>query len=174
MNSRPSPSLFRVKELLSYSPATGDFHWRVDRGGVRAGSIAGCLDGKGHWHIGIDYKRCLAHRLAWLISFGTYPNGEIDHINGVRSDNRLENLRVVSRSENMQNTTHSRGPSGLRGVGWHKATRKWRARVVVAGAEAYVGWFDSERDAYSAYLAAREKFHPAAARALPGIRSYGK
>ena len=87
----------RLKKLLSYNTDTGEFRWRVTRrGAARAGSVAGCVRHDGYVRIAIDGKRYLAHRLAWLYVHGELVP-ELDHANGVRSDNRLDNLRPATR-----------------------------------------------------------------------------
>lgn len=96
----------RLKELLHYDPNTGIFTWRVNRRGrfARKGSVAGTVDFNGYIAMGVDNRRYYAHRLAWLYVFGYYPPEDTDHINEIKTDNRIVNLRCASRSENMRHS----------------------------------------------------------------------
>jgi len=110
--------------------------------------------------IGLDGGRHLAHRLAWLIMFDCWPAGQIDHINGVRHDNRISNLRVVTASENRQNLAKVRGKTSLWiGVSWSKAKKRWSADIRINGKHKNLGTFLSETDARDAYLAAKRHAH---------------
>ena len=146
------PSVERLRELLNYDPKTGVFTWRVDRrnGNVirkKAGDVAGCKRGKtGYEIIGIDGKLYLAHRLAWQHVFGVKPSRQVDHINGDRSDNSLDNLRLASQSQQNGNQKRRRdNTSGLRGV--HKHKNKWKTQI----GRKHIGVFDTKQDAYAAY-----------------------
>lgn len=93
----------RLRELLHYDPDTGVFTNIKPRHRVKVGDIAGSNSGKGYLQIQIDQKRYSAHRLAWLYTYGRFPEEFIDHINGNPSDNRIVNLREVTQRENLQN-----------------------------------------------------------------------
>ncbi|WP_430318310.1 HNH endonuclease [Pseudomonas nitroreducens] len=107
-----------IGELLSYDGLTGEFRWKVKPARrISAGAVAGCLDGKGYWQIRVFGKRHFAHRLAWELFYGVKPTGEIDHKNGVKTDNRIENLRIAMPAQNMANHGISRAnTSGFKGV----------------------------------------------------------
>lgn len=101
----------RVREILSYDPETGVFHWRVKRGTKNAGDIAGCHDAcLGYWRITIDDRVLYAHRLAWLWMTGEHPAVLIDHIDGDRTNNRWANLRDSDHGQNRRNWTGRTGP----------------------------------------------------------------
>jgi hypothetical protein len=120
----------------------------VDADGYKIGAILG--------------RNYLAHRIIWLIISGCCPSGEIDHINGNRSDNRIANLRDVSKSENQRNATiRSDNASGFTGVCWHKAANKWIASIFVQKKNIYLGVFENIEDAKAARKAAEReyKFH---------------
>jgi hypothetical protein len=136
-----------MMERLSYDPITGEV--------MRDGKPAGCLRSDGYIQISLDGKLHRAHRLAWRLFHGEWPDGEIDHINGVRSDNRIENLRVTSRVENMRNQKrHNTNTSGTAGVCWHKKAKKWVAMIKVNNKLLYLGLHADKADAISARKAA--------------------
>jgi hypothetical protein len=142
----------RVNELLRYEHETGKLYWSVSRGGVMAGSEAG-YDKADHRTtyriIGIDGKRYWAHRIVWLLHYGEWPKGEIDHIDGGGLNNRICNLRDVTRTTNQRNRRMQRNnTSGINGVSWHKARGKWYARSVdTLGQQRYLGIFADLSDA---------------------------
>lgn len=106
----------RLKELLRYDPETGIFTWRISRGSKKEGSIAGFLLTK-YLSVELDKYSYRLHRLAFLYILGRFPLDEVDHINSDRLDNRWENLRECSRSENCSNRTKSkRNQSGIKGI----------------------------------------------------------
>lgn len=103
-----------------------------------------------------------AQRVIWAFHYGVWPDGEIDHINGNPSDNRLCNLRDVSHAENMRNRrVSSNSKSGVMGVYWNKKSGKWHAQVGLNGRKTHVGYFDNIADAAAAQaLHISENFHP--------------
>lgn len=148
-----------ARELLDYDPETGAFTWRVSRRGrARAGSQAGYVVPRGYRSISINNCDYRAHRIAWLIHYGEWPEGEIDHVNGNRSDNRLSNLRVVTHQEQMKNRgMHRNNTSGVIGVCWHKARNKWMAQIRVAGKLRDLGCFTDLSDAIAARKEAEQQ-----------------
>jgi len=152
MDSHSVPiTLARLQELLDYNPETGEFLWRIRRGKKAEGSSAGCVAPIGYVMMRVDGHLHYAHRLAWLYATGEWPKHQIDHINGVRSDNRIANLREVSSSENARNKARSgKNTSGYVGVHWFKPTRKWRASLVVGGKTFICSYFDTIEEAASA------------------------
>ena len=162
MKKAPELTAERLREVLHYCPETGLFTWIVAVGRrVRAGDRAGTADNQGYAVITFAGRRYLAHRLAWLYTFASWPKGEIDHSNRDRGDNRLKNLREATRSENQQNTlTPSRNTSGHKGVVWHGRARKWQACLMVNQRQVYLGTFASPESAIAARKAAEAKYHP--------------
>ena len=146
-----------VKELLDYNPDTGVFTWKVSRGGQEAGSVAGRINLKGYRIIGISGKDYRAHRLAYLYMTGNWPKQQIDHKNGNRSDNRIDNLRDVSCRDN-QNNCHTHRSGRLVGATWHKSNKKWQAQIVINGKHIGLGYFHTEQEAHEAYLTAKSLF----------------
>lgn len=143
----------RLLELLDYDPVTGDFRWRVDRGGgaPAAGAQAGGINGRGYVVIGIDQKSYQAHRLAWLYTHGVWPKDQIDHINRNRADNRLSNLREATNGQNQANSPrHANNRSGYKGVYWDKNNKYWVAQI----RRKLIGTFHDAESASEAYNAA--------------------
>lgn len=155
----------RLKELLDYSPDTGVFTWKTSRGGWPAGREAGCLQWDGYVRIGIDGSQYRAHQLAWLWMHGEWPN-RLDHKNRDRSDNRIDNLRKATQSNNLANTTlRHNNTSGFKGVSRVRATGKWIATIKVMGKSRYLGTYDAPQKAHEAYMAALSSAHGEFARA---------
>lgn len=100
----------------------------------------------------------LAHRVVWALAYGDWPNGEVDHINRVRSDNRLSNLRAVSHAENSRNRRKPvNNTSGHLGVSFHKRLSKWQASVNAYGVKQHVGYFNTAEEAVEARRVVFEK-----------------
>ncbi len=151
----------RLKELLSYDPLTGEFTRlkKTGRSGA-VGSIVRTPHNAGYLTAGLDGAEYLQHRLVWLYVHGHLPVADIDHINGVRSDNRLANLREAARYQNHQNKgVQSNNTSGLIGVSWRSNRSRWVAQIRVLGISRYLGSFVDQADARAAYLRAKEAMH---------------
>lgn len=155
-----------VRSILSYDEATGNFQYRTLRGAYHAGAPCGTVTKDGYISIHIYNKTYRAHRLAWLYVYGEWPNGFLDHINLVRTDNRIANLRIATPSQNNANQPlTSRNSSGFKGVTWNKRSGKWQAAIKVSGKSFYLGLFDSPEDAHDAYLKAAKEHYREFARA---------
>lgn len=153
-------TLDKLKERLDYDPDTGIFMWLVQRGRVKIGAVAGYGDGDGYLQIKIDGKHCRAHRLAWLYMTGEWPKAGVDHVNGIRDDNRFCNLREATCAENLQNAgLLHRNTSGFIGVDLDQRRNKWRAKISADGRRKYLGYFTSPEAAYAAYLEAKAQLH---------------
>lgn len=151
----------RLRKLLAYDAETGKFT-RLARTAqcIRVGDTAGYVNPDGYREIRVDGKTYKAHRLAWLYVHGAWPAEQIDHINGVRHDNRLSNLRAATNAENRQNTAkRSDNNSGFTGVSWHKRAEKWTARVRINRVQHHLGCFNTVEEAYEAYLQAKAELH---------------
>ena len=150
-----------LREILHYDPETGYFRWKVATSrAIKTGAIAGCADGEGYLEIGIFRRKYLTHRLAWLYQTGSWPEGEIDHVNGIRNDNRFVNLRPATRSQNQQNTRRQiNNTSGFKGVSWFEPTRRWKAYINLRRKQIHLGYFDTPEEAHAAYCAASEALH---------------
>jgi hypothetical protein len=155
-----------ANEFLDYNPETGKFIWKWrDRKHFKsdwswkksntefAGKVAGRVQKKNKYReIGVNGKVYLAHRLAWVLHYGVWPEDQIDHINNDRADNRIENLREATRTQNNRNKSSAKGStSKYLGVSWNKKSNKWRAEIRVDGKDYYLGLFTVEEDAARAY-----------------------
>lgn len=149
-----------LKEILRYSQETGVFTWIKSRGPKAAsGSMAGSTHYSGYRKVCISGRVYLAHRLAWLAFHGRWPTDQLDHINGIRDDNRIENLREVSNRDNGRNqATPKNNTSGAIGVHWHKLKRKWQASIRVDGKRVFLGRYEEFTDAVSARKSAEVEY----------------
>lgn len=153
----PTNDWKRVHELLDYDPESGVFTWRVSAGTASAGSIAGSINGTGYRQIWVENKSYKAHRLAWLYVHGAWPSRELDHINQIRDDNRIANLREATRSENCLNKPlQSNNSSGFRGVSWYPPSGMWVARIKRNGKQKHLGYFPTAEAASAAYQKAAD------------------
>ena len=149
----------RLHELLSYDPETGIMRWRVNKGAVRAGQIAGNLT-RGYLQLMVDGHPTVVHRFIWFYVYGKWPDRNIDHIDGNKSNNRLCNLRDVTQAMNIQNEIkpRSNNKSGFLGV---KANRGlWKAEISVHGKTKFLGRFKTPEEAHQVYLEAKRRLHP--------------
>ena len=139
----------RLCELLDYSPETGEFTWKVARKRLaKAGTIAGSTNGSGYRQISVDGNLYLAHRLAWFYCFQEWPLKVIDHINGIKDDNRLDNLQDVSQNTNVRKANTKTGVSGYRNV--RKVYNRYQAAIKVSGKTIHIGMYDSAEIAHEA------------------------
>lgn len=149
----------RARELLNYDSQTGLFTWKVGRPKASMGALAGSITKDGYVMLTIDRAKVYAHRVAWLFEKNAWPAAEIDHINGVRHDNRIENLRDVSPSVNQQNVRRARcdNKSGFLGVTRQK--NLWTSQLTIGGKTLHLGLFRTPEEASEAYLKAKRKHH---------------
>lgn len=152
-----------VLQFLNYDPATGFFtHIRPIAKGwfTPPGTRAGTKTKKGYIRICVNGRQVFAHRLAWLIAYGSPPKGYIDHINGDRSDNRIANLRVVNKAMNAQNRqgANSNNSHGFLGV-TYRPRQGWLAQIGIDGKQKVLGYFGTPEEASATYMAARRALH---------------
>lgn len=148
-----------LRAELTYDPETGHFTracWRQGRGGH-----AGTINNLGYRLIRVGGWRYRAHRLAWLYVHGAWPAGQIDHINGIRDDNRIANLRDVPDIINQQNrrNPHKGSQVPFLGVKLAKQPNRFVAGIKDAGRHVHLGVFDSPEEAHAAYLDAKRELH---------------
>lgn len=181
----PSFTAEFVRGLLRYNPETGELFWKrrpvemfadgpkqsqLQNANAWNGRYAGKLaftSPKSGYRIGsILTVAILAHRVIWLIMTGSWPDGEVDHIDTVRSNNKWVNLRDSTRMENSHNCgPHSNSTTGLKGVSYDKFNCKWTATVFSSGKAHWLGRFDDPRTAHAAYAEAATRLHGEFARA---------
>jgi len=183
MTAKDLPTPATLRKLLSYDPGTGLMVWKrrspeMFTDGSRYTAEQVCtrwntrFDGKpafetatslGYFGGRVFGKIYFAHRVAYAIHHGAWPHGQVDHISGVKTDNRIANLRDVSHSENLRNAAiSSNNTSGACGVSWNVATSKWRAQIRRNREQKHLGTFDNFDDAVAARAAAEVKYgyHP--------------
>ena len=161
MTNRELLELARLHELLEYNLATGLFVWKKSNSNRKpVGSIAGGrTNNHGYLHVNVDGRLYAAHRLAWFYVTGKWPD-QIDHINGVRTDNSFSNLRSVSVKQNTHNQRkpHSNNSIGILGV-IKKPSGNYSAEIRVGKKKTYLGTFDTAEKASAAYLKAKANLH---------------
>lgn len=144
-----------LRELAHYDMDNGIFTWKKRRRGVKTGKPLGTCNGNGYLRITVLGRSYYAHRLAWLYVYDEWPENEIDHINAIKSDNRISNLRKATSKENKEYrfNPQSNSKSRVIGVSWHKRANKWQSFYK----NKYLGLFDSIDDAAQAYKLEKEK-----------------
>ena len=148
-------------DALDYDPKTGIFRWNLQSGNrVKPGQEAGWENSHGYIVIMLNGVSFRAHRIAFLLMTGRWPDGELDHINGNASDNRWANIRPATRSQNNSNKlADKRNKSGFKGVSWHQNLQKWHARIQVNRRRINLGLFENVNDAADAYQSAAKIHH---------------
>lgn len=149
-----------LREILYYNPETGAFTWKIRKGSkALSGSAAGSF-GYRYVHMCVDRGRYYGHRLAWLYMTGSWPEKEVDHINGNGFDNRWSNLREASHKENHQNKIACRtNKVGALGVSICRKTGKYRAYIGIDGQTYALGTYASAEEASAAYQKAKAELH---------------
>lgn len=139
-----------LKDNMRYDPLTGQIWWTKPLGKRKLDKPIGSVDGRGYLQVTTPHGNLKLHRVAWFLYYGVWPLGkQIDHINGIKTDNRLENLRLAT---NQQNSLNSRAHkdnfySHYKGVSFDKRHNKWVARF----SSKHLGYFKTEEEAAISY-----------------------
>ena len=163
---RPRLTRARLHELLHYDSETGEFRWakRVSKQ-IRVGAVAGTLEVNGYRKIPIERGQYSAHQLAWFYMTGRWRSGLIDHRDGDRANNRWDNLRRATQSQNCANKRRARNNrSGFKGV-TKTPSGRWSAAIQKNGRNRYLGIFTTPQEAHAAYMAEARKLFGEFARA---------
>ena len=147
---------------VHYDPSTGVFTRKVSAGNVKAGSVIGNRCKKGYLKALVLGKYVKLHQLAWFYVYGVWPSSQLDHINRVKDDNRIKNLRDVTTSTNCLNQQQARvnNQLGLQGVHRIKKTGRFRSACTVQGKKHHLGVFTTAEEAHAVYLTFKEQYLP--------------
>lgn len=126
---------------------------------VKRGDMAGSLSSQGYFQLAIMGKKYKAHRVIWALTYNEWPLLHLDHINGVKTDNKIENLREATVAQNLANIKKTKGASRYKGVCWNKGKGKWMAQISQRSKQKYLGLFESENAAALAYDVAANEIH---------------
>ncbi len=146
-----------VRRLFDYEPHTGTLRRKTNFGNnrLKSGMVVGCQRRNGYVYVKIQRLAYPVHRLAWVHYYGVWPDRFIDHINGVRDDNRIANLREANDQQNAFNQRrHKRNSCGFKGVVFKARIKKWVANIRINGTQTHLGCFTSPEAAHAAYVAA--------------------
>ena len=168
--SQPILTQERLRSLFDYDPQTGVLTRKSEPSSRSPiGAPIGGNDGAGYLQTIVDGRRYRLHRLIYLYMLGTLPEHYVDHLNRNRSDNRWQNIRHATRTENAHNIGISgHNTSGFTGVSWAANCCKWEARITLANKGKVLGYFDTREAASEAYKAAKLIYHPTAPVAQQG------
>lgn len=161
MTRKDEISCETVREMFDYDPQTGHLLHRRARGRARPGSRAGSLKPTGYRVVNVKGRWFQSARVVWIHQHGCWPTNQIDHINHVRDDDRLENLRDVTAQQNVHNlgTTRKNSLSGVPGVCWNARSSRWYATIYLSGKAIFLGSFKSFEEAVAARNAGKAKYH---------------
>jgi len=140
-----------IEDCLSYNPDTGIITWKVSIGAAKENKEAGTIYNRVYKVLQLQGKKYLCHRIAWYLHYGVVPKSQIDHINGIRTDNRISNLREVSQRQNSSNRVSHRS-GRLVGAVFREDMDKWQSQTQVKGKRIYLGCYDTEIEAHNAYI----------------------
>ena len=152
-------SVEQARRLFRYDAEVGALFWSARHSNaIKLDRPAGKLD-RGYWSVMVGGKLYRAHRIIWAMHYGAWPDGQIDHINHDRADNRIENLRVVSHLDNHRNMSRFKNSTtGIAGVKFDGRYGSWVARITVNYRQIALGSFKTKEEAINARKAAEAKF----------------
>lgn len=150
----------QLRSLVTYNPETGLFLWVTAGRGRQMNRPAGGPTIYGYWQIRLLGRTYRANRLAWLYMTGNWPTHFVDHINGIKDDDRWNNLRDVPQTINAQNRRSASTKSSTGVFGAQKTKEGYRAKIVVNGLIVSLGTYRTPEEAHAVYLAAKRQHHP--------------
>jgi len=157
---KPLPSQEELHKFFEYKE--GDLYWKIKpRNSTRIGDKAGSLDSKGYVVLKLNNLLYRMHRIIWAYHYSVIPNNlQIDHIDGNKTNNMIENLRLATNSQNKSNNKRARcdSKSNILGVCWSKASRKWQSHIKKNNKKIYLGLFANQEDAIAARKAAELQY----------------
>lgn len=160
---KPALTQERLKYLITYDPLTGVFLWKnpPSPSSVKAGDVAGYQNGEGYKRICVDGAHYKTSRLAWFYHHGKWPGGVADHKDTDRGNDRIGNLRDVTRAINNENTRKARSSNslGVLGVSYRPDLGMYLSQIQVLGVKKYLGLFETAEAASAAYLTAKRAMH---------------
>jgi len=161
LNFLPLPGHSSLNLALTYDRITGELRWKSGVGGrAKDGAVAGNLNTAGHRMVKIKGRKYYAHRIAWKMVHGADPTEEIDHRNGIKDDNRLDNLREASKADNQHNSKVRRdNTSGFKGVSFNRQVGLFHASIMLHGKQRHLGLFLTPDQAHMARAAAACELH---------------
>jgi hypothetical protein len=149
-----------ARRLFSYNPDSGEVVRAVTTATrAKAGDVVGSFDLYGYKTVRVAKRSYKLHRLIWLLVYGRWPAGDVDHINGIRDDNRLCNLRDVTRQTNLQNQRTANGRTGLLGAYFDRRKGTFYARISMKNKAIHLGTFNTPEEAHAAYINAKRQMH---------------
>lgn len=150
-----------IREFIGCDPESGRLTWLKDvgKGRHKRGDEVRRMHSDGYLCFGLGGKTYLAHRVVWLLTNGSWPTADVDHINGDRCDNRISNLRDVSRSVNLQNRKKPNRDNSSRFLGVSKNGNGFLARIKSAGKKLNLGTYETPQMAHAVYLDAKRRLH---------------
>lgn len=157
---KPLPTIDALRERFAYDRESGALTTKRASGKIPVGGQIGYVAGIGylyvHW---ADGHRLLVHRVAWAIETGAWPTGQIDHMDGCKTNNRFSNMRDVPPRVNSENRRKALCTSKTKILGVSPNKGKFRAQISVGNKARYIGVFDTQGEAYNAYLRVKRVLH---------------
>ena len=153
-----------IKDNLRYDPETGYLYWTKPSGRRQLDKPVGCVNKTTKYMsfaLGLTNQQvyCTAHRAGWFLYYGCWPKELLDHVNGIKTDNRIENLREATQQQNLRNQKSRTGSSKYKGVSWSKQSQKWRVDLRYKEKANCLGFYASEEEAARAYDKSARKLH---------------
>lgn len=159
-DSNTGRAVWKVRPVSHFKTKRAASIWNAKYPNKNFGCETRVVSGAIYIEGSLNNKKIKEHRVVWILHNGDIPAGmEIDHINHVKTDNRIENLRLTTGHENRKNTPIPKtNTSGIMGVGWCAGPRKWRATIMVNGKHVHLGYFKNKDEAAAARIAGQEKY----------------